>query len=98
MTLFQELSYQRHAKGFGADRSDPDRKRISDSWFDRSTADYWRHSRCYEIAKILGGIAGERWLTVGDGRFGLDAIRLKEQGITDVLPTDLTEILLKESR
>ena len=98
MTLFQELSYQRHGKGFGGDLSDPGRKKISDSWFDRSTADYWRHSRCYEIAKLLGGVPGERWLTVGDGRFGLDAIRLKEHGVTDALPTDLTEILLKESR
>jgi SAM-dependent methyltransferase len=98
MALFQEVSYRRHAEGFGTDLTDPGRRKISDSWFDRSTADFWRHARSYAVAGLLGGVPGERWLTVGDGRFGLDAIRLKEQGVGDVLPSDLTEILLKESR
>lgn len=96
--MFHEDSYKRHAQGFVADLSDPERKKVAVTWFDKTTADYWLHDRCYEIADYLGGVPGERWLTVGDGRFGLDAIRLRERGIADVFPTDLDETLLRASK
>lgn len=96
--MFHEESYKRHAKGFAADLVDPKRKQIAATWFDDSTADYWLHDRCYEIANYLGGNSGERWMTVGDGRFGLDAIRLRSRGIANVLPTDLDESLLRASK
>ena len=35
------------------------------------------------------------WLTVGDGRFGLDSIRIRRLGVGSVLPTDIGEGLLK---
>jgi SAM-dependent methyltransferase len=66
--------------------------------FDPNTADSWRHARSYEIARHLGGQRGERWLTIGDGRFGLDAINLKRRGAEDVLATDLGETLLKAAK
>jgi SAM-dependent methyltransferase len=96
--MFQHMSYERHSQGFDADLVDPNRINIANSWFDTSTADYWRNARGYEIANFLGGDSGERWLTVGDGRFGLDAIRLSERGVESVLPTNLTDSLLKAAK
>ena len=98
MVAFHDASHRRHAAGFSADLTDPKRKKISESWFKRDTADYWRHARSYEIAKILGGQPGEKWLTVGDGRFGLDSIRLREGGVAEVMPTDISEDLLKAAQ
>ncbi|HVW75416.1 MAG TPA: class I SAM-dependent methyltransferase [Rhizomicrobium sp.] len=96
--MFQDASYQRQARGFDSDLVEPDRIKIAKSWFDKSNADYWRNGRGYEIADFLGGKTSERWLTVGDGRFGLDAIRLGEKGVCSVLPTNLTDVLLKVSK
>jgi ubiquinone/menaquinone biosynthesis C-methylase UbiE len=96
--MFHDASYQRHSQGFDSDLVDPDRIKIAESWFDRSTADYWRNIRGYEAARFLGGEPGDRWLTIGDGRFGLDAIRLGEIGVGSVLPTNLTDALLKVSK
>ena len=98
MPTFRQDSYASHAKGFEAELVDPSRKKIAASWFDASTADSWRHARCYEIARHLSGQPGERWLTVGDGRFGLDAINLKRRGVQSVLASDISEILLKEAK
>lgn len=38
------------------------------------------------------------WLTVGDGRMGLDSIRIKKRGIKHVLPTDICSDLLEKSK
>jgi SAM-dependent methyltransferase len=96
--MFHERSYARHAQGFANDLIDPKRQKIAASWFDHSTIDYWRHSRAYEIADYLGGQPGEKWLTIGDGRFGLDSVRLTARGVANVLPTDIDETLLKAAK
>jgi ubiquinone/menaquinone biosynthesis C-methylase UbiE len=96
--MFQDESYARQAALFDVDLVDPERQRIAKTWFDTTTADAWRHLRCYEIADYIGRSPGERWLTVGDGRYGLDSIRLKERGAASVLPTDIGEALLKEAK
>jgi hypothetical protein len=96
--MFHEASYDSHARGFAADLVDPERKRIAASWFDDTTADAWRHARGYEIADYLGGAPDECWFTVGDGRFGLDAIRLHKRGVDRVLATDIDETLLRASK
>jgi SAM-dependent methyltransferase len=41
---------------------------------------------------------GASWLTVGDGRYGLDAIRLKRKGVISVSPSDISESLLRKSK
>lgn len=96
--MFHERSYKSHETGFANDLVDPARTRIAESWFNEGTADAWRHSRAYQIASILGGVPGERWLTIGDGRFGLDAVRLKQKGVVDVYATDIDETLLREGK
>ena len=97
-TNFSGQSYQRHAEHFARDLVDEKRIAISKSWFDTSTADYWRHERMYEFADCLVGRYDSNWLTVGDGRWGLDSVRLRNKGYTRVLPTDISEHLLKASK
>lgn len=98
MTVFHNDSYERHAHAFEKYSTDPERQRVASSWIDHTTADFWRHARSYEIAEILGNAPQETWLTIGDGRFGLDAQRLKKRGAFEVLPTDISETLLKAAR
>lgn len=95
---FVEQHYVRHARHFENDLVDAERIRISKSWFDDSTADYWRHARAYSCADLLSHRSGVSWLTVGDGRWGLDAIRIRKKGFTSVLPTDISEALLREAK
>lgn len=76
------------------------RKEIHESWFSENTIDFWRHKRMY---LTLSGFAKEfnqkAWLTIGDGRYGLDSIRLKKLfDIKNIFPTDIAESMLKESR
>jgi SAM-dependent methyltransferase len=94
---FEASSYERHAEHFANDLVDPERIAISGSWFDDSTADYWRHARMYECADCILDKSAS-WLTVGDGRWGLDSIRLRKRGITNVLATDISEPLLKAAK
>ena len=48
---------------------------------------------------ILNRYRDSSWLTVGDGRFGLDAIRLKKlQPALKVLPTDISTALLTRAK
>lgn len=94
---FVRKSNQQHAEHFKNELLDEKRIAISQSWFDETTADYWRHARMYECADCLTHRPEASWLTVGDGRWGLDAIRLAKKGFVDVLPTDISEYLLAEA-
>jgi ubiquinone/menaquinone biosynthesis C-methylase UbiE len=77
-----------------------ERTRIHESWFNETTTDFWRHKRMYEtIQPFASYYTDARWLTVGDGRFGLDSIRLKKLfGLVSVFPTDIGENMLKISK
>lgn len=70
---------------------------LTQSWLRTDTADYWRHARMYEPAEILNSKHDGSWLTIGDGRWGLDSIRLKNLGIKKVLCTDIAETFLAKS-
>src|SRR5215510_16553600 len=95
---FHELSYRKHTEHFEEDLIDAKRVATSETWFDKHTADYWRHARMYEAVDHFASDLGATWLTIGDGRFGLDAIRISEKGFVHVLPTDISETLLKKSK
>ncbi len=58
-------------------------------WLDDSTSDNWRHDRMYQFANLFAADSDSTWLTVGDGRFGLDSIALKKRGVKNVLPSDI---------
>jgi ubiquinone/menaquinone biosynthesis C-methylase UbiE len=93
-----ELSYQMQRENFF--RKDEEARRIQETWFREDTVDFWRHHRSYApIAPLLSFYKGSRWLTVGDGRYGLDSIRLKKiQGDIEVLPTDIAPELLQKAK
>ena len=93
-----EQSYLRHANHMENELLDESRIRISQSWFDDTTADYWRHSRMYECIDCLTHRADKSWLTVGDGRWGLDSIRIRKKGFSNVMATDISEHLLREAK
>ena len=77
-----------------------DREQIHESWFNETTTDFWRHKRMYETIRPLASYASDAsWLTVGDGRFGLDSIRLRKLfQLKSVFPTDIGENMLKVSK
>lgn len=93
-----EDSHRLHAEAWERDASDSSRSDRLESWFRTDTADYWRHLRMYEAAKAFLHSPHSKWLTVGDGRFGLDAIRLRRLGFSSILPSDIGGALLEESR
>jgi ubiquinone/menaquinone biosynthesis C-methylase UbiE len=95
---FHEVSYRNHKCHWEAIAEDKDWRRIVDSWFDTSSADYWRHRRMYEAAQHLACAPDERWLTVGDGQYGLDSVRLRERGVSSVLPTDIADASLRKAK
>jgi len=77
-----------------------EKESIHESWFNENTTDFWRHKRMYEtISPFARYYSTAQWLTVGDGRFGLDAIRLKKIfPIKDIFPTDIGENMLRISK
>lgn len=92
----EQTLYQKQSQIF-SDNSD-EHQRLAKSWFDETTADYWRHNRMYEAVDCLSQQKDATWLTVGDGRWGLDAIRIKKRGFKEVLPSDICENLLQQSK
>lgn len=91
-----EKSYENQSRIF-SDTTDQ-AKRLAESWFDETTANYWLHKRMYEVVMHLSDMETSKWLTVGDGRWGLDSIRLKRLGAKNVLPSDICETLLLEAK
>ena len=64
----------------------------------KNTVDNWRHNRMYSfVKKIVEFDKNFKWLTVGDGRFGSNAMKLMEYGATHVMCTDLDDYLIKYS-
>jgi len=91
----QKQSYKKQSQIFADDSAN--QKKLAETWFDETTADFWLHNRMYEAVDCIKDKT-RSWLTVGDGRWGLDAIRIKKRGFTNVMPTDLCEPLLMESK
>lgn len=95
--MFHEISYERHKHGYATDQIDLDKMRFAASC-GAENANWWRDSRGYEIAEHLGGVPGEKWLTIGDGRFGLDSVRLRKRGAAYAFPTNIEDTLLRPAK
>jgi SAM-dependent methyltransferase len=93
-----EVFHDAHRDQWERDAADQGRKAVHESWFRTDTTDHWRHARMYEGARAFLHRPDLSWLTVGDGRFGLDSIRLRNFGFTNVLPTDIGDALLREAK
>ena len=85
---FHEISYNLHEKNNAIENGDL--TELQKSWFREDNVDYWRHERMYQsITPILQ--KNSKWITIGDGRFGLDSIKLKKiEPSLDILPTDIS--------
>ncbi|CAN5402161.1 hypothetical protein BH11BAC1_BH11BAC1_17010 [soil metagenome] len=93
-----ELSYKMQSEHFT--QTAVENIRIQKTWLETDTVDYWRHYRMIVPVKpLLEQSKNSRWLTIGDGRYGLDSIRLKmmQPGI-EILPTDLSTPLLSKAK
>ena len=79
------------------DAFNAERNAVHESWFNDKTVDYWRHKRMYDtINPFAKKYKDALWITVGDGRFGLDSVRLKKiYGIKSILATDIAENMLR---
>jgi ubiquinone/menaquinone biosynthesis C-methylase UbiE len=97
MTNHQLKSYAAHNDHYKEELTNPDRLKVGQSWFREDTTNYWVHSRMFEGAIHLLSAPEKTWLTVGDGRYGLDSIILKRKGWTHVLPTDISGHLLEKA-
>lgn len=65
-------------------------------WSNKNTVDYWRHERMYNVLLPFISIFKEnKWLTIGDGKYGTDANYLISKGVTNVLATDISDTYLK---
>lgn len=73
-----------------------ERKKIHESWFNERTVDFWLHNKMYETVRPVAAFyRSGKWMTVGDGRYGLDSIRLKKIfSLSDILATDLGSQML----
>lgn len=83
---------------FDDDIRKDDRKKYHESWFDEDTVDFWRHKRMYEALRPLAEYYRDKsWVSIGDGRYGLDSIRMEKLFGTKVFPTDISKEMLKKS-
>lgn len=98
MSTVQEASYLSHQDHYQQDLTDSRRIEIGKTWFRQDTANYWVHIRMYEGASHLVENPEKTWVTIGDGRYGLDSIILKRKGWQHVLPTDISGTLLEQAK
>lgn len=95
---FENVVHRKHEKHYKKHKEGGEHEEDAKRWLDKSTVDYWRHERVYEcIDPILEEDRGSKWLTVGDGRFGREAIYINEKG-GEALPTDISVSLLQEAK
>jgi ubiquinone/menaquinone biosynthesis C-methylase UbiE len=94
---FSQWSYDNQAKHFEKENDFP--QDLYESWLNTNTADYWRHLRAFEAVSIFKKMSSKstpfKWLTIGDGRLGLDSQKIRNIGFDNVLATDISEHLLK---
>jgi ubiquinone/menaquinone biosynthesis C-methylase UbiE len=95
---FSQSSYEAHEKHGQEYLQDEEKRKITQTWYEKNTTDYWRHQRMYDcLLPILETYRGAKWLTVGDGRCGTDANYIIENG-SQALATDLVVDLLEEAK
>ncbi len=82
------LSYQAHERGYEEYRRGSSKADQAEAWLDPGTVNSWRFDRMYDLATpVVEVYPDAQWLTVGDGRYGLDAIHLQRRGAR-ALPTE----------
>jgi len=81
------------------DIHDLSRKDLHESWFREDTVGFWRVKRMFDfMSPIAKFYSKNTWVSIGDGRYGLDSILLKKLYGLNVFPTDISENMLKKSK
>lgn len=98
-SMGMEIKYDRHSEEWDEALSDRVKRKTALTWLEETSFDYWRHARMRAVVKpLLDASPNATWLTVGDGRYGNDAIWLKKAGVNKVHASDLSDTLLKISK
>ena len=91
-------SYSAHEHAYDAYSSEGEKAAHAAAWLKPGTINHWRFERMYRLADpLLRTCPGANWLTVGDGRYGLDAQYLNARGAR-ALATDISDTLLAEAK
>ena len=75
-----ENFYDNHDKQYEKYAKDKKQSKVADSWLNLESLDYWRHNRILELIRPFIN-KNEKWLTIGDGRYGSEAAWLKRNGV-----------------
>ncbi len=95
---FVQRSYRSHEGAYDAYTRDGSKAALAAAWLQPGTVNGWRMGRMYQLAApLLDTFPGAQWLTVGDGRYGLDAAYLATHGAR-ALATDISGTLLGEAK
>jgi len=98
MTDHVSASYRAQEQVYEAYSKDGDKAAHAAAWLQPGTINHWRFDRMYKLVEpLLAHAPGAKWLTVGDGRYGLDAQYLIAHG-AQALPTDISDTLLIEAK
>ena len=93
-----EIFYDRHDKNYQDCINNEKDSKKADAWLNLDSLDYWRHKRMLKLLKPFIK-KSDKWLTIGDGRYGSEAAWLKRNGVechaTD-MHTDLLEMAFKK--
>ena len=92
---FHLASYEKHGKHYDAAAKNSSPDAHSRTWLQEDTANAWRHRRSYELFECLFEDPRDSWVTVGDGRYGCEAMALKRCGFENILATDICGALLE---
>lgn len=96
-----KYNYELYDRDPNRDLSNPEVVNLHAYHFQSETenADVWRQHRLMEPVLFRMPYAKEAsWLTVGDGAYGLESIRMRRKGFTNVLPTDIDGKLLQVAK
>jgi SAM-dependent methyltransferase len=94
-------NYELYQRDPNRNLSDPDVVSLHALHFQTETenTDVWRQHRLMEpVLERMNYTKNSKWLTVGDGAYGLESIRMRRKGFTDVLPTDIDGKLLQAAK
>lgn len=89
-----EIFYDRHNEDYKEYLKDGKKYNIVDSWLNPKSLDYWRHERMLNLIKPFLQ-ENDKWLTIGDGRYGSESAWLKKNGVNchaSDMHTNLLEI------
>jgi SAM-dependent methyltransferase len=94
---FRDKSYRIHSEHYAEHADGGEKNDQARSWLDGDTVDAWRHARLIGIIDpVIKARTGASWLTVGDGRYGLEAQYINSRG-GKATATDISDSLLEEA-